>query len=89
MTNPQPSPWSEVRFCFPRYNRWLANRLRPFMGHRVPVTYDDWRPGDQPVYVSDTSKARQDLGWQPAVDRERGVEKLHSWVMENKGLFGA
>ena len=57
MTNPQPSPWPELRFCFPRYNRWLADQLRPFMGHRVPVTYGDWRPGDQPVYVSDTSKA--------------------------------
>ncbi|MFQ5812819.1 MAG: GDP-mannose 4,6-dehydratase [Anaerolineae bacterium] len=61
--------------------------LAGLLGQRVPVTYDDWRPGDQPVYVSDTSKAREDLGWQPAVDRERGVEKLYSWVMENKGLF--
>lgn len=63
--------------------------LAELLGHRVPVTYDDWRPGDQPVYVSDTSKAKKELGWQPAVDKERGVEKLYSWVMENKGLFAA
>ncbi len=35
VTEPQPSPWPEYRFRFPRYNRWLANRLRPFMGQRV------------------------------------------------------
>lgn len=63
--------------------------LARLLGHRMPVTYDDWRAGDQPVYVSDTSKAKEELGWQPAVDRERGVEQLYSWVMENKGLFGA
>jgi CDP-paratose 2-epimerase len=62
--------------------------LAELLGHRVSVTYDDWRPGDQPVYVSDTSKAREELGWQPAVDREQGVEKLYRWVMENKGWRG-
>ena len=61
--------------------------LAELLGHRVPVTYGDWRPGDQPVYVSDTSKAKAELGWQPAVDRERGVEQLYNWVMENRGLF--
>ena len=61
--------------------------LAELLGHLVPVTYGDWRPGDQPVYVSDTSKAKEELGWQPAVDRERGVEQLYNWVMENKGLF--
>ncbi len=65
----------------------FAPLLAGLLGHPVPVTYDDWRPGDQPVYVSDTSKAREELGWQPAVDRERGIEKLYSWVLENRGLF--
>jgi len=32
------------------------------LGQRVAVTYGDWRPGDQPIYVSDTSKAREELG---------------------------
>ena len=63
--------------------------LAGLLDHRVPVTYGNWRPGDQPVYVSDTSKAREELGWQPAVDKERGVEQLYSWVMENRGVFSA
>ena len=48
----------------------------------LPVTpsYDDWRPGDQPVYVSDIQKADDEFGWRPQVDWTEGVGKLVEWV---------
>jgi CDP-paratose 2-epimerase len=61
--------------------------LRDLLGHEVPVSYADWRPGDQPVYVSDTSKARTDLGWKPQTSVQEGIEKLFRWVTNNKELF--
>jgi CDP-paratose 2-epimerase len=61
--------------------------LQELLGHDVSVSYGDWRPGDQLVYVSDTSKAQRELGWRPQTSVREGVEKLFHWVVENKNLF--
>src|SRR5216684_6731168 len=53
----------------------------------VDVTFSDWRPGDQPCYVSNIEKARALLGWSPLVDMETGVNRLWEWVSSNKELF--
>jgi CDP-paratose 2-epimerase len=61
--------------------------LAELLGREIKVTYDDWRPGDQLVYVSDTTKAREELAWEPETSVRVGIEKLFSWVVENKELF--
>jgi CDP-paratose 2-epimerase len=61
--------------------------LRELLGRDVPVSYDEWRPGDQLVYVSDTSKAQRELGWRPRTSVREGIEKLFRWVESNKDLF--
>lgn len=45
------------------------------------------RPGDQQVYVSDISKAKVKLGWEPKVGPQEGIERLYAWVKENLALF--
>lgn len=62
--------------------------LEDLVGERIDVSYEDWRPGDQLVYVSDIGKAQKDLGWQPRVDVEQGIRRLYEWVAANKHLFG-
>lgn len=57
-------------------------------GEKIPVRYDDWRPGDQKVFVGNISKAKNDLGWEPTINPAEGVEKLFQWVTDNKDLFG-
>ena len=42
--------------------------------------FSDWREGDQKFYVSDISKARRDLGWEPRVDFDRGLRELIAWA---------
>jgi CDP-paratose 2-epimerase len=61
--------------------------LEGLAGHSIPVQYGDWRPGDQPVYISDISKARQELGWPPRVGVREGIQKLWDWVSANPALF--
>ena len=61
--------------------------LERLLGRRVPVAYDDWRPGDQVIYVSDIRKARRQLGWSPAIEPEVGVRRLHRWITANRRLF--
>ena len=63
--------------------------LADLKGEKVPVRHGDWRPGDQPCYVSDIRKAKQVLGWEPQIDREAGIRLLWDWVSKQKGLFAA
>ena len=61
--------------------------LEQLLGHSVSVSYDDWRPGDQPVYISDIRKSQRELGWLPRVEVDEGVRRLYDWVVANLDLF--
>ena len=61
--------------------------LEKLLGKPLPVTRGDWRPGDQKVFIADTRKAQQVLGWKPKYDVEKGVKQLFDWVNANKNLF--
>lgn len=61
--------------------------LERLMGAPIPVTYGEWRPGDQPIYVSDVRKIERDTGWRPTTSVEEGTQLLVDWVQENKNLF--
>lgn len=65
----------------------LLAYLEEFFGRKINVKYSDWRPGDQPVYVSDISKAERVFGWKPEIGAKQGVQKLYSWVKENAKMF--
>lgn len=59
----------------------LLSELR---GKEIKPAFAARRPGDQPIYVSDISKARKQLGWQPKVGVGEGVQRLYDWVLANK-----
>ncbi|MEA3341769.1 MAG: GDP-mannose 4,6-dehydratase [Chloroflexota bacterium] len=61
--------------------------LERIIGHPIPVSSSDWRPGDQPIYISDTRKAEHDLGWSPAVGVEAGIRCLYDWIAAHQHLF--
>jgi CDP-paratose 2-epimerase len=43
-------------------------------------TFADWREGDQTYYVSDISKAKAVLDWEPHVPFDRGLKDLIAWA---------
>ncbi len=61
--------------------------LEQFAGHPIPVKYSDWRPGDQPVFISNNSKAQKMLEWSPKMNVQEGARKLWQWVNDNRVLF--
>ena len=65
----------------------LLDILEQLTGKRSKINFSDWRPSDQKVYISNTSKAKEKLGWSPKVNPKEGVKKLVNWVSENKQLF--
>jgi len=52
-----------------------------------PYQLSEWRMFDQKVYVSDISKVKKELHWQPQVSVREGIKRLVNWVKENPSLF--
>jgi len=44
------------------------------------VSFGPWRLADQKVYISNTSRARSDFGWEPRVGKEEGIRRLYQWI---------
>jgi CDP-paratose 2-epimerase len=65
----------------------LIGMLDQLRGRPMEVRYDDWRPGDQRVYVSDVSKARTTLGWSPQIDVQTGVQRLYDWAQASRDML--
>jgi CDP-paratose 2-epimerase len=61
----------------------LGERLR----RTISVKWDDWRPGDQQVYISDIRKLDRLLGWKPEIGVADGVSRLIDWVSKNRAAF--
>ena len=61
--------------------------LTTLQNEALTVRFEDWRPGDQPCYISDIRKAGELLGWKPLIDKETGIRRLAQWVSANRALF--
>jgi CDP-paratose 2-epimerase len=61
----------------------LANQI----GRAIPVTFSDWRPGDQKVCIMNIEKACRVLGWQPQVGIEEGTARVVQWVKTNLSIL--
>jgi len=65
----------------------LLELMEQHSGVPVEHSFEDWRPGDQPLYISDISKAKQLLEWQPKIGVNEGLKRLQEWVADNSQLF--
>jgi dTDP-glucose 4,6-dehydratase len=45
------------------------------------------RPGHDRRYLLDSSKLRRELGWEPAIDFERGLRETVAWYTENRNWW--
>lgn len=61
--------------------------LEKFIGRELPVSFDQTRPGDQRVYISDIRKAKNILGWTPEIGIVDGMAEFVNWVRSNRALF--
>lgn len=66
----------------------LVRILDRKFGRKLDCSFEAWRPGDQPVFVSDISRAKRDFGWCPRIGVEEGIGRLIDWIRENESLVG-
>jgi len=61
--------------------------LEILTGKKPKVNFADWRPSDQKVYISDTSKLEKTLNWKAKTKVLDGIKKLLEWVRANENYF--
>ncbi len=56
-------------------------------GTRAELQYEDVRPGDQPLYISDTRKLTEHTGWRARRSTEETLRAIHRFWLGNRGLM--
>jgi CDP-paratose 2-epimerase len=65
----------------------LIAEIEKLTGKRPALKYAEPRPGDQMYYVTDTSKIKNAVGWQPRLDVSQTLELIYEWWNENREVF--
>jgi CDP-paratose 2-epimerase len=60
----------------------LIDHIGQMRGGAPAISFGEWRPGDQPWYVSCTKAITATLGWQPQIPLRQGLRSLHEWLEE-------
>ncbi|MFB6452793.1 NAD-dependent epimerase/dehydratase family protein [Bradyrhizobium tunisiense] len=63
----------------------LIEQIRELTGRGVAYSFAEWRPGDQPWYVTDTSALSNSLDWTPQIEVAEGLRSLYAWLHSRFG----
>jgi CDP-paratose 2-epimerase len=57
---------------------------------RVKLSYTKlpWRSSDQKVFVADIRKAKNLIGWEPRVNKDKGIAMMLNWINDNSKSGG-
>jgi CDP-paratose 2-epimerase len=64
--------------------REVVAMIATLRGMAPATRHDDWRPGDQRYYVSDTAAFTAATGWMPTVSPAEGMTRLHDWLIADR-----
>ena len=77
-----------LRFLFRKIHICsLLDELRPRSdgrSYREQITFVTDRPGHDLRYAIDSTKLKNELGWEPSLQFEEGIEKTVKWYLENQ-----
>jgi len=65
----------------------FLDELEGLTGKKPIFKFTDWRPSDQKVYVTDTSKLKNALGWKIKMNVKDGLSTLADWIKNNESYF--
>jgi CDP-paratose 2-epimerase len=65
----------------------LLDLLESKLNKKLNYDFQDWRPGDQKIYISDISKLNLWLDWKPEINTDSGIDIMLNWIQDNKNLF--
>jgi CDP-paratose 2-epimerase len=65
----------------------LISLIEQITNKKLDYEFSEWRPGDQKIYISDISKIKKDIGWEPKIKIEDGIKTLLNWVSNNDEIL--
>lgn len=65
----------------------FLEELKVLAGKCPKVNFAPWRPSDQKVYITDTTKLEKTLNWKIKTPVKDGLKKLTAWIKENAQYF--
>jgi len=72
----------------PEFSRSLIevmNYLEKKGGKSFQITYEDWRPADHRIYISDISKIAK--YWKPKINPEKTIDQIWDWAIKHKSII--
>jgi CDP-paratose 2-epimerase len=63
----------------------LIDEISQMRGAVPSLRFDEWRPGDQPWYVSRIDAIASAVGWKPEIPLRQGLPSLLQWLEERFG----
>ncbi|HOL22433.1 MAG TPA: GDP-mannose 4,6-dehydratase [bacterium] len=61
----------------------LIDFLSKTLNKQIQYEFFQWRPGDQKVFISDNTKLKNNLNWEPKISAEKGIRQLIKWIENN------
>jgi CDP-paratose 2-epimerase len=58
----------------------VIEQIGQLTGKKPQYSFAGWREGDQKYYVSDVSKAKKILDWEPRIAFDEGLRGLIDWA---------
>lgn len=65
----------------------LIDIIEKELKQKIKIKKSAWRPGDQPIYISDLSSAKKILNWSPTIPAKQGVKEVIRWTQQNSELL--
>lgn len=65
----------------------LIDEIERLTGRRLRYSMEAVRPGDQPVYITDYSKLRRHIGWEPSLSVGDILRNIQDWRSRNADFF--
>ena len=64
----------------------MLRRIESMTGHPLRLEYNEVRPGDQPLYIADTTKLELDTRWRPKRNLDDILAAIHEFWREDPVL---
>ncbi len=65
----------------------MLRRIEALTGQPLNLRYAAVRPGDQPLYISDTSSIQHDTAWRPCRSLRETLDAIHSFWHANSDII--
>jgi CDP-paratose 2-epimerase len=62
----------------------MLRKIERKSGGSLHLNYRETRPGDQPLYVSDTSKLQRHTGWRPSRSLDHIFDDIHRFWLHSR-----